>query len=195
MARNITDQDIVEALNGTPARSARTNDRDVVEVLRTGTTSVKRNMDTAIVEALHGNPTGHIAAEGELPLQRRGDDIEAVAIWASKEAASTATSALAQALMRADGSKGIYAAESEARAIAAEAYAEVAKTSPYEDHRQEAVKRAVTKMADIVTRDRSRESRATPAAMKPANVAEAKPTLTPRVTTSKMTGQPITHYS
>jgi hypothetical protein len=54
--------------------------------------------------------------------------------------------------MRADSSKGIYAAEAEAKAIAGEAYAEASKGSPYEDRRQEDVARFVTKLAERLSR-------------------------------------------
>lgn len=191
MARNITDKDILGALNGTGSP-----DRKVVEALR-GSSLEQRRSDAAVIEALTGRAVP-VAAEGELPLQRRGDDLESVAIWASKEATARATSTLAEALMRADASKGIYAAEAEAREIAAEAYAEAAKSIAYEDTRQEHVQKFVTKLAENLTRPRQKPAAAPlrPGITKPAAATEAAPAgLTKKVTISKMTGTLITHYS
>ena len=195
MARQITDKDIVAALRGPGPDSERSSNRDIVEALSGRRPAAERNLDTSIVEALNGNSYARTVTEGEVPLQRRGDDLEAVAIWAATEGASSATSNLAHALMRADASKGIYAAESEARAVAAEAYAEAAKTMVYEDHRQQHVKNFVTKMADITTRK--------PQPLATRTAAEASRTSdtmsTPkgpqrRETRSLATGATIIHY-
>lgn len=191
MARNISDKDIVEALTGTGS-----TDNRVVEALH-GSSLEKRRSDAAVLEALTGRSVP-VVVEGELPLQRRGDDLEAVAIWASKEATSRATSTLAEALMRTDPRKGIYAAESEAKAIAAEAYAESAKSIPFEDTRQAHVQKFVTKLAENLNRPRQKPAAAParPVTTKPAATTESAPAgLTKQVTISKMTGMPITHYS
>lgn len=189
MTREITDSDIIEALQGTPSATGRASGRDIVEALQGGRNAADRNLDHATVEALNGNFDARIATEGELPLQRRGDELEAVTIWAAKEASSNAVASLAQALMRADGTKGIYAAESEAKAIAEEAYSEAAKSTPYEDTRQETVQRVANKLAEQLTRRLKTPS------PKPAGVSEAKPPLQRRVTKSLVTGQDIVHYS
>lgn len=183
MARKITDEDIVEALNGTG-----TTDHAVVEALH-GNSIAARRADNAVLEAL-GHTPAPVVAEGELPLQERGDDLEALRIWSAQGATEHATKALAEALMRSDPKKGIYAAEAEARKIAAEAYAEAAKSLAYEDSRQEHVQKFVTKMAERVTRPKLQEAK------KPASLSEAVPAgLTKKVTTSNRTGLPITYYS
>jgi hypothetical protein len=169
--KNIEDRDIINALNGTSQR--RPSSEGILEALQ-GRSPERQASNDAILEAL-GHAPKPTAKEGELPLRRRGDDLEAVAIWAAEEAAGTATSALAQALMRADGSKGIYAAESEARTIAKEAYAEAAKASPYEDKRQEAVARVVTKLAEQLTRTLAAESKAPPAGVTKPQAVPGQP--------------------
>ncbi|ABK02747.1 mucin-associated surface protein [Arthrobacter sp. FB24] len=122
-----------------------TTDRDILAALRG-----EHARDTAVAEASGRSPSAAARETGS--AQRRGDAFESVAIWAAKEAAETATKGLAQAIMRADATKGIYAAESEATQIAAEAYTEAAKASPYEINRQESVARIVTKLAGIIGR-------------------------------------------
>jgi len=177
MARKITDEDIVEALTGTGAANG-----DVVEALR-GTSLSERRKDAEILEALGGTPAP-VVGEAEVPLKERGDELEAMSIWAATGAAEDATAALAQALMRADATKGIYAAEAEAREIASEAYAEAAKTLAYEDARQEHVKGFVTKLAERLSRPRLREA----SGRTPTPPA-------PKVTVSKMTGRTIITHS
>lgn len=193
MARKITEDDIVAALNGTPS-VARERDAGVVEALR-GPSAAERQT-SAIEEALSGRRPG-ITSEGGLPLQERGDDLEAVAIWAAKEAALSATKTLAEAIMRADANKGIYAAESEARDIAAEAYTAAAEATAYEDVRQEHVKKAVTAVAESLGRKRQQEAlgtqkKATPAA--PRTVTETVPGKRRTVSTSTMNGHQIISY-
>lgn len=122
-----------------------TTDRDILRALRG-----EHVPDAAVAEAFGRSPSA--AARETGTTQRRGDAFESVAIWAAKEAAETAIKGLAQALMRADATKGIYAAESEAKQIAAEAYTEASKGSPYEINRQESVARIVTKLAAGITR-------------------------------------------
>lgn len=119
-----------------------TTDKDIIAALRGD-----RTPDAGIAEAF-GRAPASAAQEAAEPGQRRGDAFEATALWAAKEATATATAALAQALMRADPGKGIYAAESDAKKIAFEAYEEAAKGSPYEINRQESVTRIVTKLAE-----------------------------------------------
>ena len=193
MARKITDDDIVEALTGTGSA-----DRTVVEALR-GTSTESQRTDNEVLEAL-GHTPARIVTKGQLPLQDRGDELEAVRVWAAQGAAAHATKALAEALMRSDPKKGIYAAEAEAKGLAEEAYAEAAKTLRYEDDRQEHVKAFVTKLAERLTRPRlqeaSRRAPATPASKKPATVTETAPAgMTKKTTISHRTGFPITYYS
>jgi hypothetical protein len=158
----VTDKDIVAALNGEPTGSDKKVTEGILNALTGGPTLNEKGFNNAVLEVLGGAPKGE-AASG-LPTQRRGDSLEPVAIWAATEAATTSTKALAEALMRADGTKGIFAAEAEAKEIAAEAYAEAAKGSPYEDKRQEAVARIVTKLAEKVTRTSTREAKQQPTA-------------------------------
>jgi hypothetical protein len=135
-----------------------TTDNDILAALRG-----QHAPDSAIAEAF-GRTQPAKAAEAEPAPQKRGDAFEAVAIWAATEAAATSTRALSEAIMRADGAKGIYEAEAEAKAIASEAYEEAAKGSPYEVTRQEAVSRIVTKLAENFTRMANRTTkRPTPA--------------------------------
>lgn len=190
--KNITDRDIITALTGASQAPGRGSSDGILEALH-GRSQDKQASNDAVLEAL-GHAPQRTIAEGERQQQRRGDDLEAVAIWAATEAAGTATTALAHALMRADGSKGIYAAEAEAKAIAGEAYTEAAKGSPYEDKRQEAVARVVTKLAEQFTRQRSavEATKKQPAAQpKPAAVSELGPK---KVTRGAISGSVIEHY-
>ncbi|QHK19390.1 hypothetical protein GU243_06130 [Pseudarthrobacter psychrotolerans] len=134
---------------------------------------VERHTNESVARAFGREPERQVTGN-ELPIQKR--DFSAVAVWAAKEAAATATRALSQAIMRADGNKGIYAAEAEAQAIAEESYALAAKRSPYEDVRHEAVARALTKLADTCER-RAEESKRQPrkAAPKAAQQPQAAP--------------------
>lgn len=129
---------------------------------QTGQGDLERLASESVARAFGREPKRHVA-EGELPIQKR--DFDAVSIWVATEAAATATRALAQALMRADASKGIYAAEAEAAQIAEEAYTEAAKRSPYEVERQETIARLATKLTEQFSR--SAEHRAQKA-VKPA---------------------------
>lgn len=142
----VTDKDIVAALNGAPTRSEKTAHEAIHNAFK-GRSVGEQAHTAAVLEALGVPRAPRATSEGELPLRRRDDLLESVAIWAAKEAAETSTKALAEAIMRADGTKGIYLAEGEARKIAEEAYAEVAKRSPYEEERQQTVARFVTKVA------------------------------------------------
>lgn len=182
MARNITDQDILEALNGKPSGSAHRSNEAVSDVLNGRLSAAERTANEAVARAFGRDPK-RAATEGALPLQRRGDDLEGVAIWAATEAAATATKALAETIMRSDGTKGIYHAEAEANEMAAEAYAEAAKGSPYEDRRQEAVTHFVTKLAAQLTR--IREAKTKPTAQ-PKQATEAKPQTAPVRGTKKI---------
>lgn len=157
--KNITDQDILEALNGRSNNQARRSNREVSDALNGRPSAQERATSDAIARTFGREPQ-RVVTETELPLQRRGDDLESVAIWAARESVATATRVLADAIMRTDGTKGIYMAESEAQQIAAEAYAEAAKGSPWEDKRQEAVAKFVTKLAEKLTRTLAGESKA-----------------------------------
>jgi hypothetical protein len=182
MARNITDQDILEALNGKPAGSAHRSNGAVSDALNGRPSAAEQTAHEAVARAFGREPK-RAAKEGELPLKRRGDALEGVAIWAAKEASATATKALAETIMRSDGTKGIHHAEAEANEIAAEAYAEAAKSSPYEDRRQESVARVVTKLAEQITR--TREATTKPA-LQPKQATEAKPQTAPLRGTKKI---------
>lgn len=116
-----------------------------------------------ILAALDGAPApAKLAREDALMAAAWGTEAEskhALAVWAAHEAAAAATKTLAEAIMRADGSKGIYVAESEARQLAAEAYDLAAKTITEEAQRQESVARYVGKLAERIARPRVRESK------------------------------------
>jgi len=159
---NITDQDILAALRGSPGPADRSG-KEVSDALH-GRPTAGEHAQSATIAKAFGREPQRTVGEGALPLQRRGDDLEAVAIWAAKESAAAATKSLAEAIMRTNGSKGIYAAEAEAAEIAAEAYAEAAKGSPYEDRRQEAVTRIVTKLAEKLSSSLAGEAKASTAA-------------------------------
>ncbi|MFJ5861500.1 hypothetical protein ACIQCM_08750 [Pseudarthrobacter sp. NPDC092439] len=126
-----------------------------------------------ILAALEGRPKpAELARENAIMQAAWGTTEEsnkALAVWAAHEAAAAATKTLTEAIMRADGSKGIYLAESEARAIADEAYRHIAKTTPNEDQRQEYVKNHVTKVAQTVTREAQ-----PPATNRPATEAKQR---------------------
>lgn len=128
-----------------------TTDKDIIAALHGQPSAADRETTAAIAET-YGRTRTSTAREGELPLQKRGDVSETLAIWVAKEAAETATATLAEALMRANAKLGIYEAESAAKGMAAEAYTEAAKRSPYEIERHESVARFVTKMAAICGR-------------------------------------------
>lgn len=145
-----TDDDILAALNGEPRANQRAATEAITDLLSGRPAARERAHTNAVLEALGHEPT-RVPGAGEQQLKRRGDSMEAMAVWAATEAATTATKALAEAIMRSDGSKGIYLAEAEAKEIAAEAYAEAAKRSPYEDQRQETVARHATRMAATFT--------------------------------------------
>ncbi|ALV44705.1 hypothetical protein MB46_03440 [Arthrobacter alpinus] len=137
-----TDDDIVRALEGAPSR-------------------VKTAQNNRIVEMLTGTPVERTPARGEMRVQERGDGFEATKTWAAKGKADAAVKALAEALMRADKTKGIYAAENEARAMADEAYEYAARRSPFEDVRQEAVASMATVKANSLSVHHVRESNQT----------------------------------
>ncbi|MFW0773547.1 hypothetical protein ACLRGI_10300 [Paenarthrobacter nitroguajacolicus] len=185
-----TDADILAALEGRPNAKEQTARYSVLDILNGGPTATERAHRNAVLEAL-GVPTLREAAAGELPLQSRGGELEAVSIWAAKGAAETSLKSLAEAIMRTDGTKGIYLAEAEAKQIADEAYAVAAKSTPYEEERQQAVARVAAKLAEVLTRKHARES--TPK-QDPANpTPKAKPA-TPRVTRGAITGDVINYY-
>jgi hypothetical protein len=140
-----TNEDIVAALEGRPYGTRAAAEQAIHNAFTGAPTLAERGHSRAVLEAL-GHAPRRQAVEGELPLKQRGQFGEATAIWAAKEAAATATKGLAEAIMRADGAKGIYLAEAEAKEIAAEAYSEAAKQSPYEEVRQEAVAKAVRQL-------------------------------------------------
>ncbi|MCT9624256.1 hypothetical protein HWD94_03845 [Pseudarthrobacter equi] len=144
-----TNEDIVAALEGRPSVSRAMADEAIHNAFRGGPTLAQRAHTNAVLEAL-GHAPERQAAAGELPLKKRGEFGEATAIWTATEAAKTSTKSLAEAIMRADGAKGIYLAEAEAKEIAAEAYSRAAMESPYEEFRQEAVARAVKAVAESV---------------------------------------------
>ncbi|NSX37819.1 hypothetical protein HTS88_15655 [Pseudarthrobacter oxydans] len=154
-----TDKDILAALHGRPTGQQKAAHEATIRALAGGTSDRDRAYSSAVIEALGGTPAATTRTDIS-PSQRRGDSLEPVAIWAAKEAAAAATTALAEAIMRADGTKGIYLAEAEAREIAAETYTEAAKGSPYEDARQKHVARALTKIAEAIVR--TKESAAKP---------------------------------
>ncbi|MDQ0923104.1 hypothetical protein QF038_001612 [Pseudarthrobacter sp. W1I19] len=172
--KNITDQDILAALKGRSTEQAGRSAREVSDALNGRPSAQERANQDAIAKAFGREPQ-RAATEGEVPLQRRGDGLEAVAIWAARESADAATKALAEAIMRTDGSKGIYLAESEAHQIAVEAYTEAAKTTPYEDKRQESVSRFLTKLAEKLARTLTPESKAPRAAAAEQQAPSGKP--------------------
>jgi hypothetical protein len=151
----VTNKDIVAALEGRPSASRAAADEAIHNAFSGGPTPTQKAHTNAVLEALG---VARPAVPGELPLKKRGDFGEATAIWAAKEAATTSTKGLAEAIMRADGSKGIYLAEAEAKEIAAEAYAEAAKRTPYEEIRQEAVARHTARIAGTFTRNKISEA-------------------------------------
>lgn len=90
-----------------------TTDHDIVRALEGKPSNEEQARLDSLSEALGHEPERRTAEE-TLPLEERSDDLEAIAIWAAKEAASVATRELAEPIMRADGGKNIYAAEWEA---------------------------------------------------------------------------------
>lgn len=178
-----TNEDIVAALSGNPTPSATRKNDNVVEALRTGRRPGEVSDDDRILEALQGPSYTRSPIPGELPLQDRGDEMEAVRVWAAQEATMAASTSLAQALMRADPEKGIYAAEAEARAIGAEAYAIAAQTLVHEDDRQKHVQKYLAALT------------ARTAGVREASKAhDATGTKRLKTSISGTTGQPIHHY-
>ncbi|WP_284752632.1 hypothetical protein [Arthrobacter sp. efr-133-R2A-120] len=151
-----TNDDVLAALRG--ERPTERAARESVHRAFTGELvgDLERHTNESVARAFGREPERQVT-ENELPVQTR--DFSAVAVWAAREAAATATRALSQAIMRADGSKGIYAAEAEAQAIAEESYALAARRSPYEDVRQESVARTLTKLADTCERRAQKSAR------------------------------------
>jgi hypothetical protein len=173
-----TDKDILAALHGELRPSANAANEAILNVLNGGPTVAEQAHTDAVLEALGVAPTPRTAREGELPLRRRDNLLDPVAIWAAKEAAATSTKALAEAIMRADGTKGIYLAEGEARKIADEAYAEAAKRSAYEDERYQTVAR----LTAALTKAYPDERKTAEAAAKPAAKTAAAPKAAPQTT-------------
>jgi hypothetical protein len=131
-----TDEDILAALDGHPGGKSKALAEATLSSLQSDGFGHDRIYDNAILEA----------------LTQTGESLDAVAIWAAREAAAAATKTLSEAIMREDGSKGIYLAESEAKEIAEEAYAEAAKRSTSEVERQNTVARVTAKLSEGVTR-------------------------------------------
>lgn len=130
-----TDDDILAVLNGEPRASKKAATEAIAAVLSGGPSARELALNDAVLEALAG--TGSSTA---------------VAVWAAREAAAASTKTLSEAIMREDGSKGIYLAESEAEEIAKEAYAEAAKRSPSEVERQNAVARVTATVSESINR-------------------------------------------
>lgn len=191
-----TDKDILAALHGRPTGQQNAAHEATVRALAGGTSDRDRAYSSAVIEALGGTPAASASADIP-PAQRRGDSLEPVAIWAAQEAAAAATKTLAEAIMRSDGTKGIYLAEAEARQIAAETYTEAAKGSAYEDARQQHVARALTKIAEAIVRTKEAAGKPKPQPsiqqVKPATSVAKVPQK--RESISGITGQPITYYS
>lgn len=98
-------------------------------------------------DAIHesfGSSKPRQQTSNELTPRKSGKFGEGLKIWAAKENAKAGIASLAEAIMRNDKSKGIYAAEADAKAFAEQAYILAATKSPYEDVRQESVAAAVT---------------------------------------------------
>ena len=154
-----TDDQIIRALNGEPASAELAATESVLSAFRGEPDAEQTAHTNAVLEAL-GHAPERVPAPGEIPLSTRGTELEATGLWAAKEQASTATKKLAEAIMRADPAKGIYAAEREAADIASEAYTNAAKSTPYEDDRLHAVTRATDSLVSRMVNRRLRESRA-----------------------------------
>lgn len=153
-----TDDEIVRALDGGPSNASLAATESILSAFRGEPDAHQSAHTNAVLEAL-GHAPERMPAPGEMPISTRGTELEATGLWAAKDLAATATKKLAEAIMRSDPAKGIYAAEREAADIAAEAYSHAAKSTPYEDERHRAVTRVADSMATKLTR-RVRESRA-----------------------------------
>lgn len=136
-------------------------DDQIIRALKGAPEGDRQRSDNAVLEALGAEPE---PLAGSQPLATRGDEFEATAIWASKEAAVRATTELAEAIMRADSSKNIYTAESEAKSIAQEAYAHAAQATGYEDDRHRFVEKATRNLAETM---KARASESKPVNWKP----------------------------
>lgn len=183
------DEEILAALEGRPTAKEQAATDSVLNILNGGPAPDERAHRNAVLEAL-GQPTLRETTPGELSLQSRGGELEAISIWAAKGAAEASIKSLSEAIMRTDGTKGIYLAEAEAKQIADEAYAMAAKRTPYEEERQQSVARATAKLAEVLTRTSTKE-----AAAKPSNTqAAARTPGEKQVTRGAITGDVIEHY-